>query len=221
MLESLLAHPDVLAAKPKLPEAVHSALHAAVRAGLDPDRARRLAGLDRDGVTMVPTYDDPAWPAHLRGGLLEADKDLEGAVAAWQDALVERGRRRRLALTADVHQGLARCLAGLGQPDAARAHAETALGLLERWPGWRKLDAEALVRRFGGGRQQDGPGHLTPREREVACLLAEGLSNAEIGRRLFISTKTASVHVSNILAKLDMSSRAEIAAWAVREGLAG
>ena len=51
-------------------------------------------------------------------------------------------------------------------------------------------------------------------------LLAEGLSNAELARRLYISPKTAAVHVSNILAKLGMSSRAEVAAWAVRTGLA-
>ncbi|MFL5793847.1 MAG: response regulator transcription factor [Actinomycetota bacterium] len=60
---------------------------------------------------------------------------------------------------------------------------------------------------------------LTPREREVATLLAEGLSNGEIARRLYISTKTASVHVSNILAKLNMTSRIEVATWAVRTGL--
>jgi DNA-binding NarL/FixJ family response regulator len=53
----------------------------------------------------------------------------------------------------------------------------------------------------------------------VAALLAEGLSNGEIARRRFISAKTASVHVSNILAKLGMASRAEVAAWAVRSGL--
>jgi DNA-binding NarL/FixJ family response regulator len=55
----------------------------------------------------------------------------------------------------------------------------------------------------------------------VAALLAEGLSNGEVARRLFISTKTASVHVSHILGKLGMASRAEVAAWAVRAGLAG
>jgi DNA-binding CsgD family transcriptional regulator len=66
----------------------------------------------------------------------------------------------------------------------------------------------------------EGPASLTPREREVAALLAEGLSNGEVARRLFISSKTASVHVSNILAKLGMASRAEVAAWAVRVGLA-
>ena len=54
----------------------------------------------------------------------------------------------------------------------------------------------------------------------MAALVAEGLSNGEVARRLFISSKTASVHVSNILAKLGMASRAEVAAWAVRVGLA-
>ena len=63
------------------------------------------------------------------------------------------------------------------------------------------------------------PSPLTPREREVAALVAEGCSNGEIARRLYISTKTASVHVSNILAKLDMTSRTEVATWAVRGGL--
>jgi DNA-binding NarL/FixJ family response regulator len=52
-------------------------------------------------------------------------------------------------------------------------------------------------------------------------LLAEGLTNSELAARLYISPKTAAVHVSNILMKLQMSSRAEVAAWAVRSGLAG
>ncbi len=62
-------------------------------------------------------------------------------------------------------------------------------------------------------------GELTPREREVAALLAEGLSNSELARRLYISPRTAAVHVSNILTKLGMTSRTEVAAWAVRNGL--
>jgi DNA-binding CsgD family transcriptional regulator len=53
---------------------------------------------------------------------------------------------------------------------------------------------------------------LTDRENEVLALVAEGLSNGEIGRRLFISPKTVSVHVSNILAKLQLSSRTQAAA---------
>ena len=62
---------------------------------------------------------------------------------------------------------------------------------------------------------------LTEREREVLNLLAAGRSNPEIGRALFISNKTASVHVSNILAKLGVSGRVEAAAVAHRLGVYG
>ncbi len=60
---------------------------------------------------------------------------------------------------------------------------------------------------------------LTPREVEVLELVAAGRSNGEIGATLFISTKTASVHVSNILAKLAVGSRGEAAALAYRAGM--
>jgi DNA-binding CsgD family transcriptional regulator len=62
---------------------------------------------------------------------------------------------------------------------------------------------------------------LTDREREVLILVAAGRSNPEIARELFISAKTASVHVSNILAKLGVSGRVEAAAVAHRLGLTG
>lgn len=60
---------------------------------------------------------------------------------------------------------------------------------------------------------------LTDREREVLCLVAAGATNCAIGRRLFISPKTASVHVSHILTKLDASTRTEAAAYAHAAGL--
>jgi DNA-binding CsgD family transcriptional regulator/tetratricopeptide (TPR) repeat protein len=62
---------------------------------------------------------------------------------------------------------------------------------------------------------------LTARELEVLKLVATGRSNREIGEHLFISAKTASVHVSNILAKLGVGSRVEAAAIAHRDGLVG
>ncbi|HEX3004520.1 MAG TPA: response regulator transcription factor, partial [Angustibacter sp.] len=60
---------------------------------------------------------------------------------------------------------------------------------------------------------------LTAREREVLELVSLGRSNREIGQQLFISTKTVSVHVSNILAKLGAAGRTEAAALARRQGL--
>ena len=60
---------------------------------------------------------------------------------------------------------------------------------------------------------------ITAREQEVLRLLAEGRTNRQIADALFISVKTASVHVSNILAKLGVSNRGEAGAAARRLGL--
>jgi DNA-binding NarL/FixJ family response regulator len=72
----------------------------------------------------------------------------------------------------------------------------------------------------GQAGQAIGSAGLTAREREVLRLIADGRSNREIGAALFIAAKTASVHVSNILAKLGVASRTEAAAMALREGIA-
>jgi DNA-binding CsgD family transcriptional regulator len=60
---------------------------------------------------------------------------------------------------------------------------------------------------------------LSPREREVLRLLVAGRSDREIAERLFISSRTASKHVGNILAKLDVGSRGEAAVRAVQDDL--
>ena len=60
---------------------------------------------------------------------------------------------------------------------------------------------------------------LTPREVEVLALMAQGRTNRQIGAELFISEKTASVHVSNILAKFGASGRTEAVALAAARGL--
>ena len=82
----------------------------------------------------------------------------------------------------------------------------------------------AVTRSAAGERSSDVPmteavSRLTPREREVLGLLAEGLDTGAIAETLYISPKTVGTHVQRILAKLDMHSRAEAVAFAYREGL--
>ena len=87
-----------------------------------------------------------------------------------------------------------------------------------------RLDAQAADAVLGAvghrvPRRQEGPAGLTAREVEVLRLLAQGLSNKDIGARLVISPKTAGNHVEHIYAKIDASSRAAAGLFAVRHGL--
>jgi DNA-binding CsgD family transcriptional regulator len=188
-----------------------------LRRGAGPEAVRKV--LDRLNDTW------PAWPEeppallqHLEAAILEGEGRTEDALAQYEEALADRYGYRPVKMVADAEQGVARCLLAAGKTDDALIHAERAVVLLERWPGWRAADAAALVRRVRPS-HATGDGALTAREREVAALIAEGMTNGQIARRLYISTKTASVHVSNILAKLGMGSRSEVAAWAARGGL--
>jgi DNA-binding CsgD family transcriptional regulator len=101
----------------------------------------------------------------------------------------------------------------------AGREARAALETFERLGADREADEAAAIVREAGGPARTGPKHvglLTARELEVLGLLGEGLTNAEIAARLYISTKTAGNHVSNLLAKLHLRSRQEAAAYAVR-----
>jgi DNA-binding NarL/FixJ family response regulator len=74
-----------------------------------------------------------------------------------------------------------------------------------------RADALRLAMREVAAPSPNGP--LTQREKDVAGLLAEGLSNKDIGARLFISERTVESHVRNILNKLGFHSRTQIASW--------
>jgi DNA-binding CsgD family transcriptional regulator len=114
---------------------------------------------------------------------------------------------------------LATVLAGR-EPELAIAEARTGLELFERLGAARDADrAGRLLRSLGvsGRRSPKRAGELTKRESEVLALLEHGLSNKQIAARLFITPKTASHHVSRILSKLGVSTRAEAAAFAARD----
>jgi DNA-binding NarL/FixJ family response regulator len=61
---------------------------------------------------------------------------------------------------------------------------------------------------------------LTVREREVAALIGQGISNAEIAGQLMVSKRTVETHIGNILSKLGFTQRAQIVRWALEAGLA-
>ncbi len=153
----------------------------------------------------------------------------------WERVLAEFGPGY-VYETARAQWRLAEALAEAGRRDEAAAVWRTARDTAARLgaaPLGAALDGLARRARLdhgnggsanGHGSGGHGPGRtsplaaLTDREREVLRLLARGRSNREIGAELFITPKTASVHVSNILAKLGAASRTEAAAIAYREG---
>ena len=79
-------------------------------------------------------------------------------------------------------------------------------------------DGEAVGAVAASG-ENDDPFGLTPRERQVLALIAEGATNRQIGKALYMAEKTASVHVSRILSKLGVKSRTQAAAVAHRQHL--
>ncbi|WP_433226274.1 helix-turn-helix transcriptional regulator [Actinomadura formosensis] len=122
---------------------------------------------------------------------------------------------------------LAEALAENGDRDEAAAQWRSAVRTAERLGAKPLLaalhDLGTRARLGGAARTPSAPSgplsSLTAREREVLKLVAEGHNNREIAAALFISPKTASVHVSNILAKLNVTSRTQAAALAHREGI--
>ncbi len=105
------------------------------------------------------------------------------------------------------------------EPSLAVEEARVALSAFDQIGAVREADAAASLLRELGATGRAGPKgleRLTKREREILALLGQGLTNAEIAARLFISTKTAAHHVSNVLAKLGMRNRSEAAAYAQR-----
>jgi DNA-binding CsgD family transcriptional regulator len=198
-----------------------NALSEALRHGMPADAAR--TALDALSVWDAEENDhrvDSGWVLHLGAALAESEGDATAALEGYRAASQPGPAHRSPAALASAHLGMARLLLAADPPDPeeAQREGEIALTLLEHWPGWRRDDAVALLGRLRPRGRPKPSGVLTDREREVADLVADGLTNGDIAKRLYVSPKTASVHVSNILRKLGMSSRAEVAAWVARSG---
>jgi DNA-binding CsgD family transcriptional regulator/tetratricopeptide (TPR) repeat protein len=147
----------------------------------------------------------------LSAGGPEARAHLERALEAF-------GRLQMPLEATRTRVALARALRD-EDPDVAGREAQIALESFERLGARREADETAALVRELGGPKRTGPkdlGLLTKRELEVLGLLGEGLTNPEIAARLYISTKTAGNHVSNLLTKLHLRSRQEAAAFSVR-----
>ena len=162
---------------------------------------------------------------------LEAHADLaEGTVAAaagrheearclLEDAIDTFERVGAPFEAAQARIELATTMLLLRRGDAAEQEATAALERLRELGAAAEAErAESLLGAIGS---HAGVAPVSPREREVLALLAEGLTNRQIAERLVVSEHTVHRHVTNILRKLDLPSRTAAAAFAVRNGIVG
>ncbi len=215
--EALDALLPALAGEPwRSGEQAHDLISAALELGLPGPRLERLAAVLLDG---------DVWHAYrtlVEAQLAEARGHPAEALAGY--ASIVEAHVLGPATRGTVRVGAARCLLSADNRTEAATHVEAAATLLARWRGWRvtqlgQVSDQLGLTAAGAGEAVSGPASLTPREREVAVLISDGLTNTELARRLYISPKTAAVHVSNILRKLGVSSRTEVGGLVGRQPL--
>lgn len=176
--------------------------------------AEALAELDALAV-VVGTAPLKAMAGYCGGLHAVAFGDLDGARRRFEDAVGFAERARLPYEAARARLELAVVLARLGREVEAREQAARAESDL------RRLGADVESVRAAGiaPAAMPGGGRLTPREREVLSLIAEGLSNREIAATLVLSEHTVHRHVANVLAKLGCPTRAAAVARAKSAGL--
>ncbi|HEY6500109.1 MAG TPA: AAA family ATPase [Streptosporangiaceae bacterium] len=173
--------------------------------------AAERARADGTGDTMLWAAAAAAWRAAAE------PYPLSYALLRQAEAAIGRGDRDLAAAAVTEAQQLAGQI-GAG-PIVTEAGALIRRARLDPRPSVAREADQADQADEAAGTDELARFGLTEREREVLPLLAAGQSNPEIARALFISAKTASVHVSNILAKLGVSGRVEAAAVAHRLGI--
>lgn len=186
----------------------------------DTGRARAVTEDAEEGGRRAGDVPSARGAALRCRGLLDGDPDV--LVAAVEALRV--GPRRPDTAGAAVDAGAA--LAAAGRRDEAVAALDLAravAGSIGAWRDVRTIDARlaslgAGSRRVGRDRPTGGWEALTARESEVATLVADGLTNPQIAERLRLSRHTVESHVKRIFVKLDVSSRGQLAAEALRRG---
>jgi predicted ATPase/DNA-binding CsgD family transcriptional regulator len=148
--------------------------------------------------------EEPDW-LWAGAGLAEAEDRVRSAfrLAGAAEALGRRGGTHTLAVIRPLEASLESAARRIGRAAADRLKAEGARMSLD------DLIAEAIA--------EPGADPLSPREREVAELVAQGLSNVEIATALVISKRTVESHVDHIKQKLGLRTRHQVMAWAMRE----
>ncbi len=151
------------------------------------------------------------------GNALAAAGNVSGAGAAIEEGLRAVAPIEQVLIKGALHLALARLLADSDAP-VAITEARAALAIYERLDAPEAEVCATLLRRLGAKVSYsprpaaDPLAPLSRREREVVDLIGQGLTNSQISEKLFISPKTAEHHVSNILGKLALRSRFEVAA---------
>lgn len=174
-------------------------------------------------VKKISTFPLVGLDKYVQGLYLMAEKDYEKARMYLEDAIYFYTRSGAPFETAQARLNLAKALFALDQLDAADKEAHSALEYFEQ-TGAKFLSQQAstflqeikIKRQTAKNKRIGG---LTKREIEVVHFIAEGLSNKEIATQLYLSQHTVHRHVSNILTKLDLPTRAAVAIFALRHQL--
>jgi ATP/maltotriose-dependent transcriptional regulator MalT len=217
---------------------------SAIGARVEADIARRATDLreqaeERDATARLEIHLSRLEAAAQEGGPVEAawlavgQAELSRGSASNDPALWARAAERWEALGRPYQAAIMRWREAeaeveRGEREAAGEAARAAFGVAASLgAGWLEEEVSALAARARlqldddtdvetGEEPDEEPFGLTPRERQVLALIAEGATNRQIGAALFMAEKTASVHVSRILSKLGVQSRTQAAAMAHR-----
>jgi len=172
------------------------------------NRARAFRSLLNAEQSRLTGHSDPDLWAYAAHYSLACSRPHQVAYASWRQAealLVQHGARTAAA----------RCMR-VGYATAARIDAQPLQGEIETLAGYARIDLHTPTQHEDSARVAPPLQSLTSRERDVLEALAAGLTNRQIAERLYISPRTAAVHVSHVLHKLGVPDRIQAAHLAHR-----